>query len=557
MLATPIMNNVEQMLLPSIMVKNGVLKGCNTVFSERFGYQAQMLNGYQLKDLLTFDSADAQSYSTIEWLVQHIDKPQQGLLKNRHYYELPVEVVCQRSNVDELCYDVFFRVLEDKSLDSVTGLPNGWAMSSRANHLLTLPTKKAPQLAVIIFRVDNFSTLNFRQGYNVGDEYLETLGKKLVALFGDDYLVVRFSNAKFGILVEDYQRASKIDFETLVTNKCQAICDITKQPMQLSDNVKVHKSFSVGVSELTAKYSSYFAMEIATETAMHQAAKFSNSKFIFATSELTNKLLMRKLIIDDFPQAIAKQQITQHYQPQYCLTSKKLMGLEALSRWHHKELSHISPAFFASIAEDIGLNFEFDLYVLKQVCQQVKTWLDDGFNVPRVSVNVSFKTLEMPDFVKRVTQIIEASTCPADLIEIEVTETTSINNINNLINHVRQVKALGIHIAIDDFGVGYSSLSLIRRLHNVIDKLKLDKSLIDNLCHTEIDQEFIRHIIELGNVLGLDVLAEGIEHQEQQALLQQLGCKFGQGYFFEKPQPSAQIVNYLDNDKQHAVLKQQ
>jgi len=184
--------------------------------------------------------------------------------------------------------------------------------------------------------------------------------------------------------------------------------------------------------------------------------------------------------------------------------------------------------------------------------------LSDAYRnlVPRVSVNVSFKSLEMPEFVQRVTQIIETSACPANLIEIEVTETTSINNINNLINHVRQVKALGIHIAIDDFGVGYSSLSLIRRLHNVIDKLKLDKSLIDNLCHAQIDQEFIRHIIELGNVLGLDVLAEGIEHHDQQSLLQQLGCKFGQGYFFEKPLPPAQIVSYLENYQQQVVLKQ-
>lgn len=544
------MNNVEQILLPSITVKNGALKGCNAVFSERFGFDAKTLNGYQLKDLLTLDSGQS-----IDFLIEQPNQAHRAQLINRHYYELPVDAVCSPSSNDPQCYEIFFRVIEDKSLDSVTGLPNGWAISCRANHLLTLPAKKAPQLAVIIFRVDNFSTLNFRQGYSVGDEYLEILGNKLVELMGEEYLVVRFSNAKFGILIEDYQQLPFAEFEALVSEKCRAICAISDTPMLLSDNVKVHKSFSIGVSELSAKYSSYFAMEIATETAMHQAAKYSYSKFIFATSELTDKLLMRKLIIDDFPQAISDCAIVQHYQPQYCLTSKKLMGLEALSRWHHRELGHVSPAFFAAIAEDIGLHFEFDLHVLHQVCRQVKNWLDDGFNVPRVSVNISFKTLEMATFVKRVTNVLKETKCPANLIEIEITETTSINNINNLIDNVRQVKQLGIHIAIDDFGVGYSSLSLIRRLHSVIDKLKLDKSLIDTLCHTTTDQEFIRHIIELGGVLGLDVLAEGIEHHQQQALLEQLGCKFGQGYFFEKPQPASQIVSYLIPQYSQEVVK--
>lgn len=545
------MNQVEHILLPMLTVTNGVLKGCNTTFSERFGYQANVLRGYHLQDLLTLDSDDPNHPLDINLLFNQSTDNQQvtGLLRNNHHYSLPVNIICRKLPETSNSYELFFSVIEDKSLDSVTGLPNGWAISSKANHLLTLPAKKAPRLAVIIFRVDNFSTLNFRQGYSVGDEYLQVLGQKLVKLLSEKYLVVRFSNAKFGILIEEHQQLSQEAFEQRVFECCEKLCNISEQPIELSDDIKVHKSFSIGVSELKNKYKSYFAMEIATETAMHQAANFSYSKFIFAKSEVTNKLLTRKLIIDDFGQAIATQAITQQYQPQYCLTSKKLMGLEALSRWNHQELGFISPEFFVGIAEDIGLHFEFDLYVFKQVCQQITQWLAEGLQVPRVSVNISFKTLEMDAFVERITQIIEQTQCPADCLEIEVTETTSINNIDSLIANVSQVKELGLHIAIDDFGVGYSSLSLIRRLHQVIDKLKLDKSLIDNICDTTIDQKFVQHIIELGGVLGLDVLAEGIEHLQQQTLLQQLGCKFGQGYFFEKPQSAANIERYLTDSE--------
>jgi EAL domain-containing protein (putative c-di-GMP-specific phosphodiesterase class I) len=151
----------------------------------------------------------------------------------------------------------------------------------------------------------------------------------------------------------------------------------------------------------------------------------------------------------------------------------------------------------------------------------------------------------MDAFVTRVKQIITDTSCPTDCIEIEVTETTSIKNIDSLFNNINEVKQLGIHIAIDDFGSGYSSLSLIRTLHQSLDKLKLDKSLIDNICNTTIDQEIVKQIIELGKVLNIDVLAEGIEYVEQQTLLLSLGCKFGQGYLFEKPLPATDIVKYL------------
>jgi len=543
------MTHVEQILLPFFTVRNGLLIGCNNIFTDLFGYDDKSLIQHRLQDILTIESDDPHCQFDINQLFsgarQSGGVKAQGMLKNQHHYSLHVEVFCQSDLNAKGTFNFFFRILEDKSQDLVTGLPNGWAISSRANHLLNLPAHSLPQLAVIIFKVDNFSTLNFRRGYNVGDEYLTVLGRKLTQLMGKENLVVRFSNAKYGILVEDYNDLRPEQFKEYVTSICQALCDISSSPIELENDVFVHKNFSIGVSEINACYKSYFAMEIATETAMHQAAKFSTSKFIFATSKVTGRLLTKKLIIDDLPQAIAQQHITMHYQPQYCLVSKKVMGLEALSRWDHEYLDYISPAFFVGIAEEIGLHFEFDLFVFKQVCNQIQAWKKLGYDIPRVSINISFKTLEMGSFVSRIEQIINETKCPTDCVEIEVTETTSIKNIDSLFENINQVQQLGIHIAIDDFGSGYSSLSLIRTLHQSLDKLKLDKSLIDNICNTTIDRDVVKQIIELGGVLGLDVLAEGIEHPEQQALLSSLGCKFGQGYLFEKPLPAQDIVKYF------------
>ncbi|MBL1416525.1 MAG: EAL domain-containing protein, partial [Moritella sp.] len=223
-----------------------------------------------------------------------------------------------------------------------------------------------------------------------------------------------------------------------------------------------------------------------------------------------------------------------HYQPQYEFENNKLVGFEALSRWMHKDLGYISPDVFIRIAEDIGLHFEFDLWVFTQVCHQIVQWREEYVYSPRIAINISFKTLEMTDFVTRLQSIIEHSGCPTNLLEIEVTETASISNMITLIDNVRAVKKLGINIAIDDFGTGYSSLSLVRTLRSSLDTLKIDRSLVADICSSPLDREFARKVIGLGEVLEVKVLAEGVETLAQRDLLQELGCDYAQGYYFDK-----------------------
>lgn len=243
---------------------------------------------------------------------------------------------------------------------------------------------------------------------------------------------------------------------------------------------------------------------------------------------------MNKLIIDEFPAAIENSLIKIHYQPQYELTNNKLVGFEALSRWIHQDLGYIAPDVFVRIAEDIGLHFEFDLWVFSQVCKQLVQWREMDVYSPRVAINISFKTLEMTNFVTRLQAIIAKTGCPKHLLEIEVTETASITNMLTLIDNVRAVKDLGLHIAIDDFGTGYSSLSLVRTLRSSLDTLKIDRSLIADICDSKLDREFARKVIGLGEVLEVKVLAEGVETLAQRDLLQALGCDYAQGYYFDK-----------------------
>lgn len=534
------MSDVAYMLLPTVTVSNGTITACNEVFTDVIGFTQHEIVGMELQDILSIVDDNKHSRLSAEQLFSYCSESKQGTLvsatiTDKHYYKLPVKVYCQCCEGAKDTYTLSFRVLENKSIDPITGLPNGWAIRSKGDYLLSLPDIDKNNMALIILSVDNFSTMNFRYGFDVGDNFLLVLGKKLQQTVKKDGLVVRYSNAKFGVLVEDGNELSTEAFHANVARLCQRLCQIAAKPLELDQGLRVGKSFSIGASSESAAYESYHAMEVAAETAMREAKKYSVSKYCFATEETTGDLIHNKLIIDEFPHAIEQSQIKIHYQPQYELSSGKLIGFEALSRWTHKELGNIAPDVFVGIAEEIGLHFEFDLWVFNQVCSQLVDWQQQGLNIPRIAINISFKTLEMTTFISRITDIIASTMCPTALIEIEITETANAKNIKILSDNIAQTKKLGIHIAVDDFGTGYSSLNLIRTYRHSLDKLKLDRTLIENICNTTLDREFTRQIIDLSTVLDVKVLAEGVETLEQRDLLTQLGCDYAQGYYFNRP----------------------
>lgn len=531
------MNSVENILLPVVTVKKGVIITCNDVFTELLGFNLLDIVGSQLQALLTVEEQANQVGSCFEEFLSDAALSEQGVyamatLQDQHHYSLPVKVHCRAMAAEtfELC----FRVLENKSIDPITNLPNGWAIKSQGKYLFNTPEKVFGNLVLLVVSVDNFSSINFRYGFEVGDNYLCALGDLLQSTVREHGLVVRYSNAEYGILVENHKGLSTESFNSFIIQLCQTLFDLTTSPLLLDDGIKVLKTFSIGLSSPYARYENYFAMEIAAETAMREAQKCSHSSFCVATPQITDELLTNKLIIDELPHAIEQHQFDIYYEPQYDLNSGALVGFEALSRWWHKELGYIAPEVFVGVAEDIGLNYQFDLWVFTQVCAQVAAWQQQGIDTPRVAINISFKTLEMRTFVSQIADIIEQTNCPTALIEIEITETTSVNDMKAVAENILTVRNMGINFAVDDFGSGYSSLSLIRAFHLSFKKLKLDRTLIENICNSNLDKEFARHIIGLGRVLQVKVLAEGVETLEQRNLLQELGCDYAQGYFFNK-----------------------
>lgn len=536
---------IEDTFLPVLIIQNGQIKSCNQVFSELIGLTCLEINNLELERLIRLDHS--ASVNDLEQLLEKVSYEKDGIFTTGHlidcnFYALKMEVHCQIAVNNER--KLYFRVIENKAVDPISGLPNGWAMSARATHLYDLSSTR---MCLIVLSVDNFSTINFRYGFDDGDNYLTTLGQKLKDEVNGDNLVVRFSNARFGILMENKEQLSTAEFKIVVSRFCQRLCDLSLGVLTLNNGVTISKSLSIGISAEHLQYNSYFSMEIAAETAMREAERHSESCYYFSDASLKPNLLTNKLIIDEFPNAIEQSLIHIHYQPQYDLTTKELVGFEALSRWIHKDLGYIAPDVFVKISEDIGLHFEFDLWVFTQVCKQVISWRAAGVYTPKIAINISFKTLEMTNFVSRLEGIINSTGCPKHLLEIEVTETASISNIDTLINNVRAVRKLGIFVAIDDFGTGYSSLSLVRTLRDSLDTLKIDRSLVADICDSKLDEDFARKIINLGKILDVKVLAEGVETLAQRDLLQTLGCDYAQGYYFDKALSKYDAIKLINN----------
>jgi len=545
---------IEDTFLPVLIIQNGQIKSCNQVFSKLVGLTCSALQKVTLDNVLVFDYKDA-CHDINELITTACNRNNSdegclitGQLIDCNFYHLKVELHCQQ--LEQGYIKLYFNVIENKAVDPISGLPNGWAISARATHLLNLPSEDAKAMRLVILSVDNFSTINFRYGFDSGDNYLAILGQKLNKLVNHG-LLVRFSNARFGILMENELDLCSSDFKIQVSNFCQHLCDSSLGQLTLDNGITVNKSISIGISSEHIEYNSYFSMEVAAETAMREAERHSDSYYYFSSLTMAPDLVTSKLIIDEFPNAIDKSLIRIHYQPQYDLATNKLVGFEALSRWIHKDLGYVAPDVFIKISEDIGLHFEFDLWVFTKVCKQVVDWQSAGIYTPKIAINISFKTLEMTTFVSRLEAIIESTGCSKDLLEIEVTETASITYMDILINNVRAVRDLGISVAIDDFGTGYSSLSLIRTLKDSLDTLKIDRSLVADICDSKLDKEFARKIIGLGKILDVKVLAEGVETLAQRNLLQALGCDYAQGYYFDKALTKSEAEKLIQNKDTH------
>ncbi len=459
----------------------------------------------------------------------------QASMLHSYHYQISFKLHIIPSTQYVGCFELRFFEINNKGVDPITDLPNGWAITSQYQHDLNSRDKNNIHLAYLIFSVDNFSSVNFHYGYHVGDQYLMKIGQLIQNLIGDFGFVVRYHNSRFGILLRDTSGQPQANFEFKVHTLVNELMALFDKAIFINDDIAILRTFSLGVAINWLEFNSFFEMDSATEKAYFMAKARGDSAMYFASKEYAKERILQKSITDLLPKAIKELEIDIHFQPQINLESQQLIGFEVLARWSIEGTGYISPLDFVSTAARLGLNVELDMCILKKACLQINRWHAAGYVVPRVAVNMSAKTLESKFLVDQIVHIINQTQCLAEHIEIEITETDKLTDSLAFIKNLKKLKQLGFAFSMDDFGTGYSSLSLVRTCDFALNKIKLDIEFTEKVCHSLKDQNIIKQIIELSESLGIDVLAEGVEYAEQVEALANMGCDYGQGYYFSKP----------------------
>ena len=418
--------------------------------------------------------------------------------------------------------------------DPLTLLANRSLFRDRVQHSLTLAQRGDHHVAVMFLDLDNFKNVNDTLGHDAGDRLLQAVSQRLVKSTRSSDTVARLGGDEFAVLVEGMGTIAEV--EALALKLIQEI----EQPFSINATA-VQVSASIGIAPAAGEASAESVLGMA-DIAMYQAKSGGKGRAVSFLPTMQELLHERMRLETDISRALAQDEFLLEYQPIIDLGTRSLLGVEALVRWDHPQLGRLPPRRFIQIAEDSGHIIKLGRWVLEHACREVRTWRDTmpGGRGLRVAVNISGRHLQHGDLVGDVAHALRASGLEPGNLVIELTESTIMQNTEVNLSRLLQLKALGVRLAIDDFGTGYSSLSYLHRFP--IDILKIDHSFVSRLTSSQNGPELARAVITLGETLGLDTIAEGIELDAEVSALLELGCVAGQGYLFARPGPLAELA---------------
>jgi diguanylate cyclase (GGDEF)-like protein/PAS domain S-box-containing protein len=408
--------------------------------------------------------------------------------------------------------------------DPLTLLANRSLFWNRVEHALTLAQRSQQHVAVMFLDLDNFKNINDSLGHDAGDRLLQAAAQRLVKATRPSDTVARLGGDEFAILLEGIR--SEADVERIAT----PISSAFNRPL-LVDGREIDTSASIGVACARPGDDAEQLLRNA-DIAMYNAKAAGKARFALFQPHMQEQLHDRLRVEQDIDLALTRNEFFVEFQPVVDLTRRELLGVEALVRWKHPQRGLVMPGAFIPIAEESGRIVELGRRVLVDACTQVRAWSESmaaGTGL-RVAVNISGRHLQQGDLVQDVRHALEISGLDPGNLVIELTESTIMQNTEVNLERFRELKALGIRLAIDDFGIGYSSLSYLHRFP--IDILKIDRAFVSRLTEQDGGPELARAVVMLGTTLGLETIAEGIENETQVASLLDLGCVAGQGFLF-------------------------
>jgi diguanylate cyclase (GGDEF)-like protein len=417
--------------------------------------------------------------------------------------------------------------------DPPTGLPNRVMLMDRLKESIEKCRQEAKSLAFLLMDIDRFKEINDTLGHHYGDLLLRKVGERLREAIWDRDTVARLGGDEFGVLLA----LAESEHATLVANKiAKAI-----EPLFDIEGLPVMVEMSIGIALFPDHGQTAEDLTQRADVAMY-AAKESGSGYLIYNAKHDRHSPRRLALMGELRRAIESDQLVLYYQPQIDLQTRRIVGAEALVRWRHPQHGIIPPDQFILPAERTGLIGPLTIWVLRKALGQCQAWREAGLEIA-VSVNLSGRNLVDPKFCEEMIRLFQSQTVSPRSITLEITESAIMTDPTHAIEAITKLKALGLRLAIDDYGTGHSSLSYLRRF--LADELKVDKSFVANITTDENDAKIVRSTIELAHNLGFKAVAEGVENQETLERLVAFGCDEAQGYYMCRPIPSEQLIPWL------------
>lgn len=450
-----------------------------------------------------------------------------------HYVGTLLDITENKEAIDQIEKLAFY--------DPLTNAPNRRLLLERIKHALATTNRSGQNGALLFIDVDNFKILNDTLGHDVGDLLLQQIAHRLANCVREGDTVARIGGDEFVVLLENISENTEAAAkQTKIT--AEKILETLNEPYRLETH-NYHCTSSIGIILFSGYHAGIDELLKRVDIAMYQAKHNGRNMLCFFDKKMQSDLEARVKLDRDLELAIINNEFRIYYQKKVTL-DRKSIGAEALIRWLHPERGLVSPMEFIPAAEDNGLILKIGLWILESACQQLKTW-EGGVRTRHLhlAVNVSARQFYQVDFVAQVTEIIKKTAIDPSKLELELTETLVLDNILDAIKKMTQLNKLGIKFSIDDFGTGYSSLAYLTQLP--ITFLKIDKSFVHNIGLKTTDAVIVQTIIGMAKNLGMSVIAEGVETNEQLAFLALNGCHLYQGFLFSKPIPLLEFEQSL------------
>ena len=529
----------------------------NDAFEQHTGYSRAEVLGQTPRMLLELDPAIAK----LRELAHNLQQARQARTelmvrrKNGAMFWVELEVVSVQATAEDITHwvavgrDITQRKTAEDMIrhlafyDALTDLPNRQLLLDRLQQALAASARSGQHGALMFIDLDNFKILNDTLGHHMGDQLLQKVAQRLTRSVRKTDMVARLGGDEFVVMVDDLSTdPDAAAFKA--TALAEKVLNTLREPFQLTG----HQHFatpSIGVTSFNGQQSDVGELLKQADLAMYQAKSLGRNTLCFFDPGMQATVSANATVSSDLRVALAEQQFVVHYQPQVDRVGV-ITGVEALVRWQHPQRGLIFPADFIPVAEDTGLILPLGQWVLENACEQLASWADRAQTAGlSIAVNVSVRQFRHPDFVDMVMAAIQRTGIRPHKLKLELTESLLADRMEITINKMGMLKALGVTLSLDDFGVGYSSLSVLKRLP--LDQLKIDKGFVADVLTDPNDAAISRAIIALAQSLSLQVVAEGVETQEQRDFLAYQGCDQFQGHLFAKPLPIEALDALLQN----------